>query len=77
MLESVAQQDIEFHNFSGPYTPGTIASNADHQTYYESMHEDDYKLQNELEDPIAFLASNTKDILYYHQAMKVTDRKEF
>ena len=54
MLESVAQQDIEFHNFSGPYTPGTIASNADHQTYYESMHEDDYKLQNELETPSPF-----------------------
>ena len=41
------------------------------------MHEDDYKLQNELEDPIAFLASTTKDILYYHQAMKAPDRKDF
>ena len=77
MLESVAQQDIEFHDFSWSYTPRTIAFNTDYQTYYESMHQDDYKLQIELEDPIAFLASTTKDILYYHQAMKVPNRMEF
>ena len=41
------------------------------------MHEDDYKLQNELEDPIAFLDSAAKDILYYHQDMKAPDRDEF
>ena len=77
MLESVAQQDIEFHDFSRSYTPWTTAFNAEHQIYYESMRQDDYKLQIELEDPIAFLASTTKDILYYHQAMEAPDRKEF
>ena len=67
MLESVAQQDIEFHDFYGDtYIPMTIAFNTEHQAYYESMHEDDYKLQNELEDPIVFLVSTAKDILYYH-----------
>ena len=78
MVKSVAQHDIEFHDFYGDtYTPMTIAFNAEHQAYYESMHEDDYKLQNELEDPIAFLDSTAKDILYYHQAMKAPDRNSF
>ena len=78
MLESVAQQDIEFHDFYGDtYYPMTIAFNTEYQAYYESMHEDDYNLQNELEDPIAFLVSTANDILYYHQAMKAPDCNEF
>ena len=77
MLESVTQQDLDFQDFSGPYTLRTIAFNAEHQTYYESMHEDDYKLQNELEDLIVILTPPTKDILYYRQTMKTTDRREF
>ena len=40
------------------------------------MHEDDYKLQNEFEDPIAFFNVTEKDTLYYHQAMKVPARND-
>ena len=34
ILESVTQQNIEFHDFLGPYTSSTIAFNTEHQTYY-------------------------------------------
>jgi hypothetical protein len=30
-----------------------------------------------MEDPIAFLAKSNPDTLYYHQAMKAPDSKEF
>ena len=41
------------------------------------MHEEDYELQDQMTDPIAFLATNNKDTLYYHEAMKAPDREEF
>ena len=41
------------------------------------MHEDDYRLQEEMEDPIAFLASSNADTMYFDQAMKQPDCKEF
>ena len=41
------------------------------------MHEDDYLLQDQMNDPIAFLATANKDTLYYHEATKAPDRDEF
>ena len=49
----------------------------DDKEYYESLHEDDYKLQEDMLDPIVFKASADKDTMYYHQAMKVPDKAEF
>ena len=63
-LQSVSQHHLTFE---------TIAFNS----YYEAMHEDDYELQDQMTDPIAFLATNNKDTLYYHEAMKAPDREEF
>ena len=58
ILDRISQQDLEFHDFYGDTcTPRTIAFNTDNQVYYKSIHEDNYKLQNELEIPITFLAS--------------------
>jgi hypothetical protein len=47
------------------------------QAYYEAMHEDDYLLQDEMQNPVAFLAHANKDTMYFHQAMKAPDRDEF
>jgi hypothetical protein len=41
------------------------------------MHEDEYRIQDEMTDPIAFLAKTDKDTMYVHQAMKAPDRDEF
>ena len=41
------------------------------------MHEEDYELQDQMTDPIAFLATNNKDTLYYHEVIKVPDKDEF
>ena len=65
-LQNVSQQHLTFE-------PQTIAFNS----YYEAMHEDDYELQDQMTDPIAFLATNNKDTLYYHEAMKAPDWEEF
>ena len=65
-LQSVSQQHLTFE-------PQTIAFNS----YYEAMHEEDYELQDQMTDPIAFLATNNKDTSYYHGSMKAPDREEF
>ena len=46
-------------------------------SYYESMHEDDYKIQDEMDDPIAFIGKTDKDTMYFNQAMKQPDREQF
>ena len=65
-LESVSQQTLTFE-------PQTITCSS----YYEAMYEDDYELQDQMNDPIAFLATANKDTFYYHEAMKAPDRDEF
>ena len=41
------------------------------------MHQEDNKLQDDMEDPIAYLASSEPDTMYFDQAMKEPDRQEF
>jgi hypothetical protein len=42
------------------------------------MHEEDYKLQDMLQDPISFLSKHgDPDTMYFHQAMQQPDRGEF
>ena len=45
--------------------------------YYNALHEDDYKLQDHMRDPITFKATSDPDMMYYHQAIKAPDRDEF
>ena len=52
------------------------------EEYYDALHQDDYKTQDEMTDPVAFLASSQKkngdpDTLYYHQAMAAPDKEQF
>jgi hypothetical protein len=47
------------------------------QSYYEAMHEEEYLLQDEMLNPIAFLAGSNEDTMYFHQAMKAPDRNQF
>jgi hypothetical protein len=47
------------------------------QSYYEAMHEEEYLLQDEMLNPIAFLAGSNEDTIYFHQAMKAPDRNQF
>ena len=45
--------------------------------YYHALHEDDFELQDKMRDPIAFKANSDPDTMYYHQAIRAPDRKEF
>ena len=47
------------------------------QAYYKAMHQDNYLLQDQMLNPVAFLASTNQDTVCFHQAMKAPDRKEF
>ena len=47
-------------------------------TYYDVMHdEDDYSIQNDLQNLIAYLSKVDDDTMYYHQAVHQPDAKEF
>ena len=37
------------------------------------MHEDNYKLQDDMTNPISFAASTDPDVMYWNQAMKQLD----
>jgi hypothetical protein len=45
--------------------------------YYDAMHEADYLLQDEMMNPVAFITFSNQDTMYFHQAMKAPDRKQF
>ena len=52
-------------------------TNEEHEEYYEVIHEDNYKLQDQMLDPIAFKLIGNPDDLYYQQALKEPDHKVF
>jgi hypothetical protein len=43
----------------------------------QAMHKDDYLLHDEMMNPVAFMASSNQDTMYFHQAMKAPDQKQF
>ena len=45
----------------------------ENQQQYEAMHQDDYKIQDDMQDPLAYLASSDPDTMYFDQAMKEHD----
>ena len=47
------------------------------EEYYDALHKDDYEIQDDMKDPIAFLAKSDRDTMYYHQAMKQPDKIQF
>ena len=51
------------------------------EAYYDALHQDEYNIQNKMDDPIAFLASTQhqgeKDTMYYHQATREPDSEQF
>ena len=47
------------------------------EEYYDALHQDDYEIQDEMKDPIAFLANSDRDTMYYHQTMKQPDKEQF
>ena len=45
--------------------------------YFDAFHEEDYKIQEDMDDPIAFKASADPDTMCYHQAMRAPDKGHF
>ena len=81
-LRSVAQQDLTFDHRvhqPAPYQlpPDDPPQMITFSTYYDALHQDDYLIQDELQDPICFQAQLDKDTIYYNQTMKVNYKKEF
>jgi hypothetical protein len=47
------------------------------EAYYDVLHEDDYRIQEDMKDPLAFMSSTGEDTMYYAQAMKAPDKQNF
>jgi hypothetical protein len=47
------------------------------EAYYDVLHEDDYRIQDNMRDPVAFMSSTDEDIMYYDQAMWAPDKQIF
>ena len=47
-----------------------VQEEQDNQKYYEAMHQDNYKIQDYMQDPFAYLASYDPDTVYFDQEMK-------
>ncbi len=44
---------------------------------YDVFHEEDLRIQDEMEAPFAYLAKTDEDTMYFDQAMAAPDRDEF
>jgi hypothetical protein len=71
MLESVQQEGLAF-----AAERNDIQEEEAEERYYDAMHEDEYRIQDDMMDPIAFLTKADEDTMYFHQAMKVPEKEE-
>jgi succinyl-CoA synthetase beta subunit len=44
---------------------------------WEVLHDEEYNIQEEMENPMAFVASSNPDILYLDEVMKQPDKAQF
>jgi hypothetical protein len=72
MLESVQQEELAFEA-----EKSNGQEEDDEEDYYDALHEDEYRVQDQMTDPIAFLAKTDEDTIYFHQVMKAPGRDEF
>jgi hypothetical protein len=47
------------------------------EAYYDALHEDDYRIQDDMKDPVAFMSAKDEDTMYFDQAMKAPDKQNF
>jgi hypothetical protein len=47
------------------------------EAYYDVLHEDDYRIQDDMKDHVVFMSSTDEDTMYYDQDMKAPDKKNF
>ena len=73
-----------FYNYDGHRRSSRLKSESsllnsegDYEKYYDALHEEDFKLQDDMQNPISFVATSNKDTMYWHQAMKQHDAEEF
>ena len=57
----------------------TKSSQMNYGYYFSALHQEDYKIQDEMCDPIAFISkcNKGKDTMYYHQAIVAHDKENF
>ena len=83
-LNSMFQKDLEFHDFSKKQcTPQACAFTSIHLdlpstlTCYEALHQDGFRIQDDLIDPIVFFANIDGDTLHCGQAKRADDKEKF
>ena len=48
----------------------------ENQQYYKAIHQDYYKIQDDMQDPFVYLSRSDLDTIYFDQAMKEPERQE-
>jgi hypothetical protein len=47
------------------------------ESYYDALHEDDYRIQHDMRYPVAFVSATDEDTMFYDQAMRSPDKQNF
>ena len=81
-FNSVAQENLDYHNFHRDnYIPQTGAFESTYlespPVYYEALHQENFSLQNQLRDLVAFLTHIDGNTMHFGIAMKVHDMDNF
>jgi hypothetical protein len=69
------QQYMEQRNMAFAAELSEVA-NVD-ESYYDVLHEDDYRIQDDMKDPVALMSPTDEDKMYYDQAMRSPDKQNF
>jgi Reverse transcriptase (RNA-dependent DNA polymerase)/GAG-pre-integrase domain len=79
LIESQAQANAFAVTYHSDNVCGGCSTKAAGNDYATDVYHgaEEYEIQREMADPIAFAASADPDVMYLHEAMKQPDRKEF
>jgi hypothetical protein len=69
------QQYLEHRNMA--FTVEISEAEEVDEAYYDALHEDDYRIQDDMRDTIAFMSATYEDTMYYDQPMRAPDKQNF
>ena len=54
-----------------------VQDQREEKKYYEDVHQDNYKIQYDTQEPLPYISSSGPDTIYFDQAVKHPDHNEF
>jgi hypothetical protein len=77
MMRPTAQYQQYLEQRNTAFTAELSEAEEADEAYYHALHEYQYRIQDDMRDPIAFMSATDEDTMHYHQAKRAPHKHNF